>query len=133
MKIIICLDNRNGMSFNNKRLSRDRKIIEDIVKNCSDKILMNHYSQSLFLKYLDKIKVNDNYLNEKGIYYFIETDNLKDYENKVEEIIIYKWNRDYPADLYFTINLSNFNLIDVKQFPGYSHEKITKEIYKRKG
>lgn len=30
MKIIICLDNNNGLMFNNRRQSRDSKIIENI-------------------------------------------------------------------------------------------------------
>ena len=31
MKMIVCLDDRNGVSFNNRRQSRDRVVIQDIL------------------------------------------------------------------------------------------------------
>ena len=34
MKIIACLDDNNGLLFNNRRQSRDRVVIEDILKDC---------------------------------------------------------------------------------------------------
>ncbi len=45
-----------------------------------------------------------------------------------------KWNRTYPSDLYFDINVQNeqWELIESEEFQGSSHEKITKEIYRRK-
>lgn len=134
MNIIVCIDNKNGMMFNKKRQSRDRKLIEDIINSIKFKICMNKYSSGLFLKYLDQIIIDENFLTKYQDYYcFVENDSLKDFENKINTIIIYKWNRDYPADLYLNIDLNNYDLIKAEEFPGYSHEKITKEIYKRKG
>lgn len=134
MNIIVCIDNKNGMMFNKKRQSKDRKLIEDIINSIKSKICMNKYSSGLFLKYLDQIIIDENFLTKYQDYYcFVENDSLKDFENKINTIIIYKWNRDYPADLYLNIDLNNYDLIKAEEFPGYSHEKITKEIYKRKG
>ena len=134
MNIIVCIDNKNGMMFNKKRQSRDRKLIEDIINSIKFKICMNKYSSGLFLKYLDQIIIDENFLTKYQDYYcFVENDSLKDFENKINTIIIYKWNRDYPADLYLNIDLNNYDLIKAEEFPAYSHEKITKEIYKRKG
>ena len=33
MKVIVCVDDNNGMMFNNRRQSRDRILIEDVVKS----------------------------------------------------------------------------------------------------
>ena len=55
------------------------------------------------------------------------------YEGKITEIVLYKWNRDYPADVIFEVDLSKWRLEERKDFSGYSHEKITKEIYNRQG
>ena len=32
MTIIVCLDDKNGLSFNNRRQSRDKILIEDIIQ-----------------------------------------------------------------------------------------------------
>ena len=52
-------------------------------------------------------------------------------EENVEEIIVYKWNRLYPADTYFNIDFENWNLTETVDFEGSSHEKITRERYVR--
>ena len=49
MKIIACLDDNNGLLFNNRRQSRDRVVIEDILKDChNSKLWINNFSKSLF-------------------------------------------------------------------------------------
>ena len=42
-------------------------------------------------------------------------------------------NRDDPSDVFFEVDLSKLRLEERKDFSGYSHEKITKEIYNRQG
>jgi len=46
-------------------------------------------------------------------------------------VVCYRWNRHYPADQYFDIDLSamGFALSESEDFPGKSHEKITREVY----
>ncbi|MFR4122966.1 MAG: hypothetical protein ACLT0W_12285 [Clostridium sp.] len=46
-------------------------------------------------------------------------------------MILYKWNRVYPADQYFAMDLSGWKLVETVEFPGSSHEKITEERYER--
>ena len=44
MKIIICLDDDNGMMFNNRRQSRDEKVVKDIIEMTDGHSLwMNDY------------------------------------------------------------------------------------------
>lgn len=78
-------------------------------------------------------KVDRNFLEkaEEEDFCFVEGENLAGYEGKITEIVLYKWNRDYPADVFFEVDLSKWRLEERKDFSGYSHEKITKEIYNR--
>ena len=49
----------------------------------------------------------------------------------VEAVVLYKWNRVYPADQYFSKDLSGWKMVETEEFAGSSHEKITKERYER--
>ena len=51
--------------------------------------------------------------------------------SKSESVVLYKWNRVYPADQYFAMDLSGWKLVETVEFPGSSHEKITEERYER--
>lgn len=137
MIAIVCLDDDNGMSFNKRRQSRDKEIIKDILENADKKIWVNQYSAKLFEPFQpSKLIVEDDFLNcmDKEDYCFVENINLEDQENKMEYIIIYRWNRKYPSDIYFEIDLKSeeWELVGIKEFKGISHDKITKEIYKHK-
>ena len=68
-----------------------------------------------------------------GDFCFIENVAPSAYEDKIEKIILYRWNRNYPGDLYFDIPLEEhgWKLIETDDFAGRSHEKITKEVYER--
>ena len=67
---------------------------------------------------------------EQGTY-FIENIDLKSYEDSLDEIVVYRWNRVYPADFYCEIDLGAFNIMSEGEFSGSSHEKITKIVYSR--
>lgn len=137
MNIIVCLDDKNGMMFNKRRQSQDRLLRSDIRSTIGNSSLfMNHYSYKLY-KDIDngKIQVCDDFLDKCGDNDFclIEDNSLLNYLSNIDTLIVYKWNRIYPADLYFDIDLqdSNWRLIESSEFQGSSHDKITKEIYRR--
>ena len=50
----------------------------------------------------------------------------------IEKIILFKWNRNYPGDFFFDIDVTSNHWIlqESKDFPGSSHEKITMEVYR---
>ncbi len=128
MKLIVCLDDKNGMMFNKRRQSRDRVLIENMLELCKDEQLyVNEYSAKLFPENSVKICEKPEDI-EKG-YFFAE--NIFPNEENYEEIIVYKWNRVYPADVYFNNDLKNWKLTEAVDFEGSSHEKITREIYVR--
>ena len=131
MNIIICLDDKNGLLFNRRRQSRDSVLCERVVALSSESSLwMNEYSASLFSD--EGVNVDSDFLEKagKGDYCFIENVDFTPYLNKIEKIIIYRWNRVYPSDTVFDDSvLTSRTLMESTDFAGFSHEKITEEIY----
>ncbi len=130
MKVIICLDDNNGMLFNNRRQSRDSAVLEDVFASLGEeKLNIFQFSQRLFDSFADKVSVCTT-LAEQGTY-FVENIDLDSYECSIEEIVVYRWNRVYPADFYCEIDLGAFNIVSEVELQGSSHEKITKIVYSR--
>lgn len=129
MKLIVCLDDNNGMMFNKRRQSRDKILIENMLELCEgEQLYTNEYSAKLFPE--NTVNVAENFCNSESNYYCF-CENFDAEEEKIDEIIVYKWNRLYPADTYFNIDLKNWNLIESVDFVGSSHERITRERYVR--
>lgn len=135
MILIVCVDEKNGMMFNNRRQSKDRILSEHILKIVDNKkIWMNSYSKSAFEGQESlNITVDDNFIEkiDKDEYCFVENIDVNTIINKVDKIIVYNWNRHYPADRYFNINLEEWVVDSENEFTGSSHEKISEKIYVR--
>ena len=133
MIVIACVDDKMGMMFNNRRQSRDRVLINRIeALTVSSVLWMSSYSQQLFPQ--TNAEISDTFMEKaaNGEYCFVENACLTSYENEIEKIILFKWNRRYPADKFFDIDLSKgWKLISVNEFAGSSHEKITMEVYEK--
>ena len=138
MILIVCLDNQNGIAFNHRRQSSDRAVTEDIAKTAAEsgqKLYIFPYSQSLFAKEennASELLVCENPLAaaREGDCVFLEQNAADLSEPVVEALIVYRWNRDYPSDIKLTIG-EEWELVESADFPGHSHEKITKEQYRR--
>ena len=132
LKIIICLDDNNGMLFNNRRQSRDRLLTADIIENLKDeKLNIFEFSNLLFAEYPEKICICTELT--KGEAHFIENVDLKPFEDSIRELTVYRWNRAYPADFTCDVDFGKFTLVCETEFAGSSHEKITKQIYIKAG
>lgn len=133
MIVIVCVDDNKGMMFNHRRQSRDIKVCEDILATVGEGCLfMNEYSYKLFGGLLsDNVHVDSEFLQkaEMGEYCFVEDMSLLPFIEKVEKVIIYWWNRSYPADFYFDLPIGGWKVEDTMEFEGNSHERIKKEIY----
>ena len=132
MILIVCMDDQNGMAFNHRRQSQDRVLIERIEGLTADNNLrMAPYSQKLFSS--SNILADDDYLSKAGIddYCFVEREDVKPHKDKTQKVIVFRWNRHYPSDLKFGIDLSNWHLVSTEEFPGSSHLKIAMEVYDR--
>ena len=131
MKAIVCLDDRNGMCFNHRRQSKDRKLIADIVSRANgEAIWMNDYSAPLFCDGV-ATHVSEQFLTEAppAAWCFVENQPLAPVKEHIDTLIVYRWNRHYPSDLYLDLNLEEGSLVASEDFEGYSHEKITREEY----
>lgn len=137
MIIIACVDERNGMMFNRRRQSRDSAVCGDILRECGGKKLyMSTYSGKLFGDVEEKnIRITEEFLKEaeEEDFCFIEDIQISGFENKIRTVILYQWNRRYPADQYFPLELTDgfWELQRTEELKGTSHEKITKEVYER--
>lgn len=136
MIVIVCLDDRKGMMFNHRRQSRDQAVAERIRKICRGKKLwMSPYSAQLYgsLKGME-LAVNPDFLSlaGSGEFCLAESEELVPFVKKIEYIIVFWWNRTYPADFYLDLDLSRWERKGRHEFLGTSHEKITEEIYERR-
>ena len=135
MHIILCIDDNGGMLFNGRRQSQDRVLREDILRSAAGKRLyMNGYSKKLFGE-SGNICVDEQFLEKAGPgdCCFVENLPVAPHIGRAESITVYKWNRVYPADLYFDVLLAapQWRQIERTEFAGSSHERITKEVYVR--
>lgn len=58
---------------------------------------------------------------------------LRPWMDRIEGMILYRWDRVYPADLHLDVvpSLSVWHLVSAGELPGFSHKKIEKEVYLR--
>ena len=128
MTLYVCLDDRNGMLFNNRRQSRDRAVLDDIRVSLPDVLRVDAFSEKFVTAAGIPCAVGE---PEPGVHFFLENRRASELLPLAEKIVIYRWNRVYPADLRFDGDLRGFTLQSTEEFPGKSHEKITKEVYVR--
>ena len=128
MIVMVCVDDKNGMMFNKRRQSQDRVLRQHMLELAGNKKLwMNAYSRTQFSKEENRIAVAENGFQNirSGEYCFLEDEDPAQYKEQIEELILFHWNRVYPADLHSTLDLSGWNLTETEEFAGNSHEKIT--------
>ena len=137
MIVIACVDDNGGVLFNHRRQSSDRVVRQRVLELCAgSRLWMSHYSARGFEQTdLPEINLDDDFIAEAqaGEYCFTEGTELRPYEPWIERIILFRWNRVYPADVYFDIPLEEhgWQCVSREEFAGYSHERITMEQYTR--
>lgn len=135
LTVIIATDERGGMIFNKRRVSRDRLMIADFMESFTGKIYISEYSKLLFEAYSGRTEICDNPLSEapSGAVCFIEFPPVTPYLSDISRFVIYNWNRRYPFDACLDVSPKDvgFKLVSASEFVGSSHEKITKEIFEK--
>lgn len=128
MILIVCVDDNMGMAFNHRRQSQDRLLRRRLLERVgASKLWMSPYTARQFDVLPENVRVSETFLPEAeaGEYFFAELSCPDD----AEGVVLYRWNRSYPADVHFTLALSAFRLTERTDFAGFSHPKITEEIY----
>lgn len=139
MYCILTLDNENGMMFNHRRQSRDRIMLERLVRLArsltaggTGRLLMAPYTAGLFPDGLPEGAVAAvDFLDraEAGDVCFVEDTPLAPHRARITCLYVFRWNRDYPADRRLDLDLSGWERTEQEEFPGSSHDKITLERY----
>lgn len=132
MKLVVCLDENNGIKFFGKRQSQDelqRKNLFELIGN--SKLFVSDYSYDLYKDFEFKFEIIDEKTKiiENSVFLY-EGDFLEKFLQSVDEIIIYFWNRDYPFDETFEEFQEDYwKEKEVFEFKGKSHDKITRKIF----
>ncbi len=92
---------------------------------------MNGYSARMFSGQEERLAVSEDFLEEAGPgeWCFVENVPLAPWLEKLEGLVLYRWNRAYPADAHLDVPLDDFLITDKLDFPGSSHETLTRETY----
>lgn len=136
MKLVICIEDRGGMLFNKRRVSRDKLMIADFAEYAGDStVFIEPYSEELFSEASLNMIISENPMKfaEDGDFVFIERQEPRAFAEAAKEIVIYKWGRRYPFDtsMNFSPEELGFKLESTFEFRGNAHEKITREVYKK--
>ena len=129
---IFCIGDGGSFLFNSRRVSSDQAVIKDILDIFVDQVIfVSPYSAKLFPE-------------NSGIYICDEPDLALDAKvcfmeklpcsyslADLDRVILYHWNRTYPADVLFPISdlRKCKKLVAQMEFSGNSHERILREIY----
>jgi len=129
--LVVCVDDNGGMMFGGRRQSRDRVLCAKLQDMCTGRrLLVSPYSAPLFD---GNVTVCDDPCVQaaKTDVCFIE--NTPPNPENCDEVWMFRWNRRYPADVRFPIDLAagGFLLKHTEEFAGSSHPNITLERYQR--
>lgn len=135
MVLVICVDDKGGMAFNGRRQSMDRLLRADLLQTVGEAPLwMSPYSAKQFDPAPANLRAAEDFLDRagKGEYCFAEFPPLAPVLDRAEGLVVYRWNRTYPADRHLDFHPADtFTLVSAADFPGSSHKTLTKEVYTR--
>ena len=129
MTLILCVDDRGGLLFNRRRQSQDRLVRADMLRLCGERPLaVSPYTARQFAPE-DRVKVVEQ-PGEEDIF-FLEDLPPQPFLERAEKLVLYHWSRVYPGDVHIVLPPQGWNLEEQVEFPGHSHETITREVYSR--
>ena len=132
MKVIVCVDDGNGMLFNKRRQSQDRVLRDDVQKmTAGQKLWMNAYSARQFqegsqtgenvtgVSETAALIVAEDFLRQAGEndFCFVENEKLLPYSDRITEVVVYRWNRSYPGDFHLDLDLKQWRLVQTTELP----------------
>ena len=128
MTVYLCLDDRGGMLFNKRRLSRDAAVLEDMA--AQGPVTIDGFSEKLLASAGIPYALAEAEL-PADCRFFNESRPPETLLTGADTLVIYRWNRYYPSDVRWEGTPADFGfaLSETLEFPGRSHEKITKEVY----
>lgn len=135
MIVITCVDQKNGLAFNGRRQSRDRMVAVDILRESAGRRLWMPLESRRLFPAEAEISVVPDCLDRAGAgeMCFAESRLLGPWADRIEGLILYRWDRVYPADLHLDVVPAPpvWHLVSAGEVKGFSHQKIEKEVYVR--
>ncbi len=133
MTVIVCIDTGRGMTFFGKRQSTDSVLRERILAlSGGGGLVVSPYTASQFTKN-DSVTVSD-VAPADGVWFAEEVDPAP-FAERIDTLVIYRWNRAYPREMKLTLDPydAGMRLCSIADFKGSSHDRITEEIWTRRG
>ena len=139
MNIVMCVGDGGEMLFNGRRVSRDEVACGDILKQLKgERLYIKPYSQKLFAPFegnanLPTVCEDPLGTASDGEWCFIEDEDIMPYFDKIEKLLIYNWNLNYPYDMRLDLDYvrGKLRLSEMKKLVGKAHDKITRELYRK--
>ena len=144
MKLVVCIDNRGGWSFNDRRQSRDLEVNKRILQMSEHHIIYTEKNSACMLE-ADVLKLNPApivdirstisdpaLVAQKDDIVFAESYRILDPHMDYNEVVVYIWGRSYPYDTKFPYDFQStekWKLHSKTQFKGLSHDTIFEEHY----
>ena len=133
--IAVCIDARGGILFNHRRQSQDRAQREDLMDLCAGRPLWAAPCSAPLFRDWEEVRVDGEFLTKaaEGEICFVEDRPLLPVLDRIEALVLYDWDRAYPADVHLDLDpaAAGFTLEEERAFPGTSHERIIRRIYRR--
>jgi len=131
--VAVCVDDRMGMLFHNRRQSRDKLVCADLLHMAAGgRLCVTPYTAKLFDPAVPLcVHETPAECAETADVCFLEDPALLPPPDVIDTLLCYRWNRAYPFDAVFPLSLEGWVLTETLEFPGSSHERITKEVYHR--
>lgn len=135
MTLILCVDDRGGLSFNGRRQSQDRRVREDLLAMAAGGTLwMDGYSRRQFTEPGGCRHPGGPGTPPPGRQRgagcaLLELQDPETALERADRLVLYRWGRRYPADRRLDLPPKGWRLEGRTEFPGRSHDMITKEIY----
>lgn len=146
MNIIVCADNRMGISFNGKRPTRDHIILTEILTKYGHDIWIFPNSEKYVRSEVEKydIPVELHVINDEAeiddlptdATIFIETGTNEFFDmllDKVDNIILYQWNTTYMYTEQFPdIHAdTRFSMVHQETIQGSSHDEVIIQFFEK--
>ena len=136
MILITCVDQKNGVAFHGRRQTSDAAVFRDIFKAADNDMYgveVLEYTQPLWDAFVRAEALpswHPAFEAESGAI-FTELNDCEGYELYYPTVILYRWDKVYPADVILKLDLTKYHLVEIYEFQGTSHEKVRRETYER--
>ncbi len=131
MTVFVCVDEALGRTFLSRRQSRDEAVCQDVLKAAQSGTLWMHPKSLPLFGGAGIGAQNALSMAQKGDFCFCEFDALLPHAERIDTLILYRWNRRYPADVYLDLipEEHGFSRHESVELVGKSHPVIKKEVF----